>query len=176
MNARGISVFYGATAPEVALAEVRPPVGSRVVIARFVLNRPIKLLDVEALRSVYIAGSVFDPGYKEQRALANFLQSLSQRVIHPVMPNDESFAYIVTQAIADFPATEVDPPIDGLLYPSVQTGTGALNVVLFQKAGRVTRLVQRAGSTFTAGAYSWGPEGMGPDYRVKGNPGNAAWC
>jgi hypothetical protein len=27
------------------------------------------------------------------------------------MPNDEPFAYIVTQALADFLATEVDPPI-----------------------------------------------------------------
>jgi hypothetical protein len=52
MNARGISVFYGATAPEVALAEVRPPVGSRVVVARFTLTRSVRLLNVEALRNV----------------------------------------------------------------------------------------------------------------------------
>jgi len=35
MNAHGISVFYGAVEPDVALAEVRPPVGSTVVVARF---------------------------------------------------------------------------------------------------------------------------------------------
>jgi HEPN/RES N-terminal domain 1/RES domain len=32
MNARGISVFYGATNASVAIGEVRPPVGSRVVV------------------------------------------------------------------------------------------------------------------------------------------------
>jgi len=35
MNAGGIAVFYAATAPKVALAEVRPPVGSKVLIGRF---------------------------------------------------------------------------------------------------------------------------------------------
>ena len=30
MNAHGISVFYAATSPEIAIAEVRPPVGSQV--------------------------------------------------------------------------------------------------------------------------------------------------
>ena len=48
MNARGISVFYGANDPLVALSEVRPPVGARVAIARFEIIRPIKLLDLTA--------------------------------------------------------------------------------------------------------------------------------
>lgn len=63
MNARGISVLYGATDASVALAEVRPPAGSRVVIARFEIIRTLRLLDVEALRKIYVRGSVFDPQY-----------------------------------------------------------------------------------------------------------------
>jgi hypothetical protein len=54
MNAHGISVFYGATDPLVALAVVRPPVGSKVVIAHFEFLRTVRLLDVEALRAVDI--------------------------------------------------------------------------------------------------------------------------
>ena len=34
MNAHGIPVFYGATDPGVATSEVRPPVGSRVIVGR----------------------------------------------------------------------------------------------------------------------------------------------
>jgi len=49
MNARGVSVFYGAIDPRVALAEVRPPVGSRVAVARFEIIRPLRLLDLNAL-------------------------------------------------------------------------------------------------------------------------------
>ena len=44
MNARGISVFYGSTDPEVAIAEIRPPVGSQVVVGRFDVIRPVRLL------------------------------------------------------------------------------------------------------------------------------------
>ena len=39
MNARGISVFYGTNEPRVAIAEVRPPVGSQVAVARFEIVR-----------------------------------------------------------------------------------------------------------------------------------------
>ena len=39
MNAQGIAVFYGAGDVETALAEVRPPVGSRVVTAEFEIIR-----------------------------------------------------------------------------------------------------------------------------------------
>jgi hypothetical protein len=60
MNPHGISVFYGATDAAVALAEVRPPVGSKAVIGRFKLLRPVRLLDMEALRTVNMTGSIFD--------------------------------------------------------------------------------------------------------------------
>src|ERR1700730_12173069 len=43
-NARGISVFYGASDPLVAVAEVRPPVGSQVAVARFEIRRSLRLL------------------------------------------------------------------------------------------------------------------------------------
>ena len=57
--------------------------------------------------------------------------------------------YLPTQAIADFLANALDPPVDGIFYPSVQVGfaanSGALlasrrigrNVVLFHKGDRL---------------------------------------
>lgn len=60
MNAHGISVFYGAKEKDVALTEVRPPVGSRVALARFDIVRSVRLLDLEKLRSLYVQGSVFE--------------------------------------------------------------------------------------------------------------------
>ena len=44
MNAAGISVFYGATDDETAIAGVRPPVGSWVATATFEVIRPLRLL------------------------------------------------------------------------------------------------------------------------------------
>jgi hypothetical protein len=160
MNAHGISVFYGATDPKIALAEVRPPVGSKVVVARFELLRPVRLLDVEALRSVNITGSVFDRSYLPRLERAKFLGWLSRRITMPVMPDDEPFEYLATQAVADFLATNANPPLDGILYPSVQGGRGELNVVLFHKAARVQSLDIPEGTKIDAQLYEQNDEGF----------------
>jgi RES domain len=83
MNARGIAVFYGATHAKVALAETRPPVGSRVLVGRFEITRPLKLLDDEALRSIYVKGSVFDSTWLDRLKKAKFLGDLSHRITMP---------------------------------------------------------------------------------------------
>ena len=142
MNARGISVFYGSSEPEVAVAEVRAPVGSRVAIAEFKVIRALRLLDLTALREVGSKGSVFDPEYSGRLERESFLRSLSHRITRPVMPDDEIFEYLPTQAVADFLATETTIRLDGVLFPSVQVTAGekAWNVVLFHKSSRVARL------------------------------------
>jgi hypothetical protein len=158
MNAHGISVFYGATDPMVALAEVRPPVGSKVVVVCFQLLRLVRLLDVEALRTVNITGSVFDRSYLPRLKKARFLQWLSRRITRPVMPDDEPFEYLATQAVADFLATNANPPLDGILYPSEQGGKGELNVVLFHKAARVQQLDIPKGTKIDAQLYEYSDE------------------
>jgi hypothetical protein len=140
MNARGISVFYGANDPGVALAEVRPPVGSWVAVARFEIVRPLRLLDLTALSQVIVEGSIFDPSYGDLLERAMFLRNLSTRIVMPVMPDDEQFKYLATQAIADFSATENNPLLDGIIYRSVQVSGNALNIVLFHKAAWVGRM------------------------------------
>jgi RES domain-containing protein len=139
MNARGISTFYGATHREVALSEVRPFVGSRVVTAQFDLLRPISLLDLEALSEVSASGSLFDDNHRYQMAKANFLQSLSQKMTAPVLPDAEIFEYLPTQVIAEYLASQMKPELDGILYPSAQTKTGKNNVVLFHESSLVER-------------------------------------
>lgn len=166
MNARGIAVFYGATDPNVALAEARPPVGSRVVVARFELTRPLRLLDVEALRSIYVEGSVFDSSYVRLLEKAKFLGRLSHRIIMPVMPEDEPSDYLVTQAIADYLASRREPVIDGVIYQSIQNGVGGLNVALFHKSSRVELLDIPQGTEITARLGDWYDDGPEPDYHV----------
>jgi len=137
MNARGISVFYGATNASVAIGEVRPPVGSRVVVGQFELLRKLRLLDVNALRSVYVEGSVFDAEYIGQLERARFLGRLSNHITMPVIPDDEPLDYLITQTIADYLANKSDAEVDGIIYPSVQGNEDGVNVVLFHKAARV---------------------------------------
>lgn len=114
MNSRGISVFYGATEPQTALAEIRPPVGCKVALARFELKRPLKVLDLSALKLTRVTGSIFDDMYANQLSRIMFLRNLSQRMTRPIMPDDEHSEYLTTQVIADFLASELK--FDGIIF------------------------------------------------------------
>lgn len=166
MNAHGISVFYGATDANVAIGEVRPPVGSRVIVSQFTLLRKVRLLDVTALRSVYVEGSVFDPAYIRRLERAKFLERLSERITRPVMPDDEPLEYLITQVIADYLAGRADPELDGILYPSVQDGTGGSNVMLFHKASRVALMDIPDGTMIDAHSAHQTEDGWETDYWV----------
>ncbi|UEM39914.1 MULTISPECIES: RES family NAD+ phosphorylase [Pectobacterium] len=141
MSAKGISVFYGASSVETTISEIRPPVGCDVVCAKFSLIRPLRLLNLPALKSVLDSGSMLDPDFIQKREQAAFLRSLTSRLVTPVLPGDEDFSYIPTQVIAEYLADSAQLNLDGILYPSVQlagpVADGSYNVVLFHKASRV---------------------------------------
>jgi hypothetical protein len=166
MNAHGISVFYGATDAKVALAEVRPPVGSKVAIAKFEITRPVRLLDLTALSEVSTDGSIFDPSFSDRLERAMFLRSLSNRMTRSVMPDDEVFEYLPTQAIADFLATNTAMKIDGIAFPSVQAKGDNLNVVLFEKSARVADLDVPTGTEINVSLVSDYEEWWDTEYSV----------
>lgn len=167
MNAQGIAVFYGATHAAVAIAEVRPPVGSQVVVARFAICRTLRLLDLMALEAVQDGGSIFDPTLKRRLERAAFLRTLGGRMARPVMPDDEAFEYLPTQAVADFLATMNEPRLDGIIFPSAQTGEGR-NVVLFHHAARVEALSIPPGTKIDVNTGYWTEDdGWEPSYSVS---------
>ncbi|AJW98474.1 RES domain protein [Burkholderia gladioli] len=166
MNARGISVFYGATSASVALAEVRPPVGCKVVVAKFAITRPLRLLDLTALDDVQDGGSIFDPSLKGRLERVAFLRSLGLLMTRAVMPNDEAFDYLATQAIADFLATENEPRFDGIIFRSAQSKRGS-NVVLFHKAARVEAIELPKGAEIDVHTGYGTEDGWEIDYGVS---------
>jgi hypothetical protein len=166
MNARGISVFYGANNQKAAIAEVRPPVGSQVAVAQFEIIRKLRLLDLTALSDVRVAGSICDFGLAGKVDGAVFLRSLSRRITPPVMPDDGPLEYLATQAIADFLATEASVPIDGIIFPSVQAAGDVFNVVLFHKAARVEAMNVPVGTEISASTGRWREDGWVEDYEV----------
>lgn len=167
MNARGISVFYGANNPGVAVAEVRPPVGSMVAVARFEILRHLRLLDLTAFSAVTESGSIFDPGWASRLERVAFLRTLGKRITQPVMPEDEAFDYLPTQAIADFLATENMPVLDGIVFSSTQAADGELNFVLFHKASRVEEMDIPEGTEIEASTGFMGDDGWDADYSVS---------
>ncbi len=54
------------------------------------------------------------------------------------MPSDEPSGYLITQAIADYLASQTR--LDGILYPSTQVATAKKNIALFHPSSRVESL------------------------------------
>jgi hypothetical protein len=167
MNAQGISVFYGASDAQTAIAEVRPPVGSRVIVGQFCLLKQVRLLDLQALSAPVVEGSCFDPEYLEQLKLVKFLSSLTEKMTMPVMPSDEPSEYLITQMVAEYLSCMPDPVFDGMMYPSVQNNGAGDNVVLFNHASRVKQSEFKKGTTIAVRTYERDEHGGEFNYSVS---------
>lgn len=143
MNAQGISIFYGADTAETALAEVRPPVASHVLIGAFHPLRTLRILDLTKMLATSESGSLFDPKTLARLQRASFLRSFAAKLSAPVLPDRQAGDYLVTQAISDYLAARVDLALDGILYGSVQAHADGNNISLFHKASRVLRDVPK---------------------------------
>jgi len=155
MNAAGISVFYGATDAQTCIAEVRPPVGSHVVVGRFEIIRNLRLLDLNILSEIYATGSYFDTEFKRRKGHAAFLQSLVDELTKPVMPDKETLGYLPTQIVAEYLAEKVKPHLDGIIFNSSQTKEKGQNIILFQNCCAVEPYNLPIG-TIVSINYGWG--------------------
>lgn len=141
MNAGGITVFYGAFSLDVAVAEVRPPIGSLVVIGEFFTTRSIRLLDLTFLARAYHRESYFSPDFDRLAQKVAFLEQFHRRLSRPIQPTMEPLEYLPTQAFAEYVDSILG--LDGMIYRSVQIGAWnedieafephKCNVVLFAK-------------------------------------------
>src|SRR5262249_18019491 len=123
MNPVGITVFYGAFSEEVAISEVRPPVGAVVAVGKFSLSRAVRLLDLTALSLVYHNESIFSTEYDRLRNYIAFLEKIELRLARPVLPSDEALEYLPTQAFAAYVANVIG--LDGVIYRSTQSAAGS---------------------------------------------------
>lgn len=158
MNAAGIAVFYGALDAETCLAEVRPPVGASVVMAKFELLRDVQLLDLQALEKATHQVSCFDPGFVTLRRKTLFLRTLSSRCSAPVLPGGEEFDYLLTQAVCEYLASAVEPRLDGIAFRSAQRGGVGTNVTLFPRASLVENFNHPNGTKIKASYNSGLPD------------------
>ncbi len=151
MNAAGIPAFYGGLSEDVCVAEVRPPVGSNVVVARFEIIRPIRLLDFGRLKKIVVKGSYFEPDFEYRLGRNVFLSRLVNEIKQPVTPAREEREYLATQVVAEYLALVIDPQLDGVIFPSSQIDGDGENVVLFPRASRVEPDSTPVGTTFRFG-------------------------
>lgn len=160
MNAAGQPAFYGATDVETSMAEVRPPVGSWVIVAKFKIVRPLRLLNLKMLTGTKLLESVslFDEKAKVIAERNEFLRTFSERMILPVMPENQDHSYLVTQVVASYLAMHPTASIDGIIYPSVQLGeSNHENIVLFYKSA-ASENSELAGPTAHANLWEYDPD------------------
>lgn len=140
MNALGVSVFYGSTKPQVAISEIRPPVGSLVITGEFRLLKQLRLLDLTKIPLLRVpAGlNLFHKDTLRKVQRIKFLTTLTSEMNQPVMPDAVDQGYLLTQVIADYLSTNKKLDLDGILFPSVQLPGPEcepnLNCVLFSRS------------------------------------------
>ncbi|CAK14888.1 hypothetical protein PSEEN2057 [Pseudomonas entomophila L48] len=131
MNAEGISVFYAAFERKTCIAELRPPVGSRVITGKFKLQKPIQVFDFSLLEASFDNSplSIFDREYEEKQGKRDFLKLLHKEITRPVLPEQKK-DYLATQVLAEYLTTQTEHQIDGIIFNSAQAQKGK-NIAIF---------------------------------------------
>ncbi|MBV8272598.1 MAG: RES domain-containing protein [Cupriavidus sp.] len=144
MNAEGVVVFYGATEPETARAELRPALQSDILQIVVQTTAPLRILDfsrLEAARSS-LRLSYFQSNYREELERSRFLQFLHALISRPIVPGHEA-DYLITQTMAEYLAHVHEASFDGIVFSSAQRA-GGTNVVLFSDPTLLTGSVEDA--------------------------------
>jgi hypothetical protein len=130
MSPAGISMFYGATDIDTAVAEVGAHSSySWAAVGEFRTVHRLRVLDLTHLPAL---PSIFDPDvrsasrYEQVAFLRGFVNDLTLPV---VLDGREHVEYVPTQVFTEYLRYTFPDPIDGLRFPSTQ-GPGH-NVVLF---------------------------------------------
>lgn len=152
MSPAGISMFYGATDPATAIAEVTAHSPHKhVLVGEFAGLRELRLLNLTRIPDV---PSPFDPALVDCFFMTRFLQRFVADLIKPVeLDGREHIEYVPTQVFTEYIRQSFPARLDGMIFPSAQ-GAGS-NVVLFYdnefvkdegEADDYTRLVLVSGS------------------------------
>ena len=137
MNSHGVSIFYGSFEVETCISELRPPVGSYVVIGEFKISEELRILDFDMLSKMSEKISYFDPNSCEVFGKSAFIRSIVNELTKPIIPSESEFEYLPTQVISEYLANKVEPRIDGIVFNSSVTSNNGKNIVLFAHASDV---------------------------------------
>jgi hypothetical protein len=142
MTPNGISALYCALERETCLSEIRSITGDHVVSAALTPIGELNLLDLTVLNRVEPPElTLLDEGFRDSLHRKVFLGSLVKKMSRPKARNDE-LSYLSTQVVFEYLRLRFGKHVDGLVFPSVQTGEVGTNVVLFPEASRLSYVPQ----------------------------------
>lgn len=141
MTPNGISALYCALERETCLSEIRSIAGDHVVSVGLTPTTQLKLLDLTRLERLEPRKlTLLDTGYLDNLHLRTFIHSLVKKMSRPKGRNDE-LSYLSTQVVFEYLRLRFGEQVDGLVFPSVQTGEQGTNVVLFPEASVVSAVL-----------------------------------
>lgn len=120
LNPSDIPIFYGALEESTCVAEVRPNIGNYLVIGKFEISRPMKILDLTVFNTIPPYGSFFRPSFDEEISNWMFFRNFQYLISQPILPNQEYLEYIPTQIISEYLSNILN--YDGIIYSSAQIG------------------------------------------------------
>ncbi|MFW1642075.1 RES family NAD+ phosphorylase [Acinetobacter guillouiae] len=131
MNAKGVSVFYGALNAETCIAEMRSSIGNYLVLGTFTPVKDLRILDFKRLESVISEISYFQSDARYQILRKQFLHKLHDLISSPVISGYED-EYLITQVLAEYLAYVREKSFDGISFESTQMN-GGTNIIIFPK-------------------------------------------
>lgn len=138
MTPYGISALYCSLERETCLSEIRSITGDKVVSIAMTPISQLKLLDLTKLDLVEPPKlPLLEKGCRDALHLKTFVSSLVKKMSKPKGRNDE-LSYLSTQVVFEYLRLRFSSQVDGLIFPSVQTGGQGTNVVLFPEASIVS--------------------------------------
>lgn len=138
MTPSGISALYCSLERETCLSEIRSITGDNVVSIAMTPTSQLKLLDLTTLELVESPKlTLLDKGCRDALHLKTFIGSLVEKMSKPKGRNDE-LSYLSTQVVFEYLRLLFGSQVNGLVFPSVQTGDKGTNVVLFPESSVVS--------------------------------------
>ncbi len=141
LNPSGVTAFYGAFDPDTCVAELRPPVGTRVALSQFTITEAICVLDTTRFAGKPRPSNLYKEGSVRQAAQWNFMRNFMAQISRPVRPGEEHLDYIPTQAVAEFLANHLEVEvggkkrkIDAIIYASAQNRGAGKNIAILGDA------------------------------------------
>ncbi len=127
-NPYGISYLYLAQTKDICIKEIRPNNGDTISIAKFNATKELNVIDLRAPRENISFLSLTSSSYVDILKLVSLLETFTNELSLPVLPNNSHREYIPTQFITEFFKTHGH--LDGIIFNS-SYGTG-YNLVLFK--------------------------------------------
>lgn len=138
MTPNGISALYCSLERGTCLNEIRSITGDNVVSIAMTPISQLKFLDLTKLELVEPPKlTLLEKGCRDALHLKTFVSSLVRKMSKPKGRNDE-LSYLSTQVVFEYLRLRFSSQVDGLVFPSVQTGEQGTNVVLFPEASVVS--------------------------------------